>query len=488
MSYGIWDVGRKKWMPDPLLGHMSRRPESFKTRGEAERTADREWRKLNPDVEFEVRPLPSTEESRRTRKDDEQILNAAEKAGIRYANDQLGSDYFMDWVREQVAEAEQMRRNDPSSVMPTETKSQARKVAKNMLQQLEWDTKRELNVLDYVSAGDVRPEEVVKKFYEGFDWALRGDPAPGDQKVEDWLADEILALSGEAREGGALEAREAYGRRGRRSGGDVPRYKRDEDDWQRQRSEYQAKVEPLKAGLVRIVGGDELLRRGIQIPTNGVIVASLSDPRRQNEPVAHFRRYPGFGYGEDGGLGQTYFVDPAIVPAGKETREARRHHPGTDALRHERKMLRRVLIEHGRGYMDPKLLEQYIDRYIKLRIGHEELERRIKQGESINEIAQMPTETREARRGRMETSNPTTYEEAKITIASIQSEIDAAEMVLKTFPSLPNGLTPDDVRVTAEYRIAKARYQAAFARLRTANAWFVKTFKRNQSRTRGPSR
>ena len=140
------------------------------------------------------------------RKDDEQILDVAEKAGIQYANDQLGSDYFMDWVREQVAEAEQMRRDDPSSVMPTETKSQARKVARNMLQQLEWDTKRELNVLDYVSAGDVKPEEVVKKFYEGFDWALRGDPAPGDQKVEDWLADEILALSGEVRGGGAREA------------------------------------------------------------------------------------------------------------------------------------------------------------------------------------------------------------------------------------------------------------------------------------------
>lgn len=353
----------------------------------------------------------TTQESPMPRKDDEQILDAAEKAGIQYANDQLGSDYFMDWVREQVAEAEQMRRDDPSSVMPTETKSQARKVARNMLQQLEWDTKRELNVLDYVSVGDVKPEEVVKKFYEGFDWALRGDPAPGDQKVEDWLADEILALSGEARGGGAREAqhgrtpsidmyqeaqifingkyqvgftltpsrgpeaaarevlsiarngdtievkqgqevwtykvtrrpgkpativevrggvREAYGRGryGRRSGGggDTPRWKQDEEDWQRQRTEYQAKVEPLKAGLVRIVGGDELLRRGIQIPTNGTIVASLSDPRRQNEPVAHFRRYPGFGYGEDGGIGQTYFVDPTIVPAGKEAREAKHEH------------------------------------------------------------------------------------------------------------------------------------------------------------------
>lgn len=344
------------------------------------------------------------------RKDDEQILNAAEKAGIRYANDQLGSDYFMDWVREQVAEAEQMRRNDPSSVMPTETKSQARKVARNMLQQLEWDTKRELNVLDYVSAGDVKPEEVVKKFYEGFDWALRGDPAPGDQKVEDWLADEILTINEEMSGGGVQEAgrrrqppswmpppaapapeweskprgaervsirketesfsrtgfafrayyedgtplniggetydetvravmaawpnttivpasnvREAY--RGRRRYGDsdaVIKHRQYEEEWRKRQSAYYEKVEPLKAGLVEI-RGEDLRSRGLTIPSraNEVLVASLSDPRKGNEPVAHFWQYPGFGYGESGGLSTTYYVEPAIVPAGRETREAR---------------------------------------------------------------------------------------------------------------------------------------------------------------------
>ena len=341
------------------------------------------------------------------RKDDEQILNAAEKAGIRYANDQLGSDYFMDWVREQVAEAEQMRRNDPSSVMPTETKSQARKVARNMLQQLEWDTKRELNVLDYVSAGDVKPEEVVKKFYEGFDWALRGDPAPGDQKVEDWLADEILALSGEARGGGARETRrertpsidmyqeaqifingkyqvgftftpsrgpmdaarevlsiardgdtievkqerevwtykvtrqpgkpativevhggvrEAYGRGryGRRSGGggDTPRWKQDEEEWQRQRTEYQPRSSRSRRDWFD-VRGEKLLRSRHSDPDERRSSSLRSATRAGTTNRSHTSdQYPGFGYGENGGLGQTYFVEPAIVPAGKETREA----------------------------------------------------------------------------------------------------------------------------------------------------------------------
>jgi len=213
-----------------------------------------------------------------------------------------------------MVEAERMRQADPNSVIDASTPAGARKVAKNILQQLKWDTKRELSE--------------SKEFYEGFEEML--------DSQEEWLAEMVLDFDKEARERGAPEAREAYGRRGRRSGGDVPRYKRDEEEWQRRRSEYQAKVEPLKTGLVRIVGGDELLRRGIQIPTSGVIVASLSDPRKYNEPVAHFRQYPDFGYGEDGGIGTTYYVEPALVPAGKETREtydlprAKQHRKGVD--------------------------------------------------------------------------------------------------------------------------------------------------------------
>ena len=103
------------------------------------------------------------------------------------------------------------------------------------------------------------------------------------------------------------------------------KHKQYEEEWQRKSAEYRAKVEPLKAGLVKI-NGQDLRSRGLQIPSRDdeILIASLSDPRKGNEPVAHFWQYPGFGYGEDGGLGQTYFVDPAIVPAGKEAREARR--------------------------------------------------------------------------------------------------------------------------------------------------------------------
>jgi len=99
--------------------------------------------------------------------------------------------------------------------------------------------------------------------------------------------------------------------RGRRRGDDeVPKWKQTELEWQRIRDEYQAKTEPLKAGLVRI-RGEQL---PIPAPEHGEIIASLYDPRRGNRPVAHFRHYPGFGYGEETGIWMTYFVDPAILP------------------------------------------------------------------------------------------------------------------------------------------------------------------------------
>ena len=339
--------------------------------------------------------------------------------GAVYAVDQIESPYFLDWVHEQMAEAERMRQADPNSVLPLETPADTRKVARNMLQQLEWDTKRELNVLDHVPGAKdaIAPEEIVKAFYEGFDEVLR------DPFTVKWLADILLETNGEARGSTVQEAgrrrqppnwmpppaapapeweskprgaervsirketesfsrtgfafrayyedgtplniggetydetvravmaawpnttivpasnvREAY--RGRRRYGDsdaVIKHKQYEEEWQRKSAEYRAKVEPLKAGLVKI-NGQDLRSRGLQIPSRDdeILIASLSDPRKGNEPVAHFWQYPGFGYGEDGGLGQTYFVDPAIVPTGKETREtydlprAKHHRKGID--------------------------------------------------------------------------------------------------------------------------------------------------------------
>ena len=73
-------------------------------------------------------------------------------------------------------------------------------------------------------------------------------------------------------------------------------------------------------------------------------------------------------------------------------------------------------------------------------------------------------------------SRSTTYEEAKRVVAAAEAESKAAGDVLDTFPKLANGLTPDAVKFSPEYKVAKARYNAAFAHLRRVNEWFVKNF------------
>lgn len=62
-----------------------------------------------------------------------------------------------------------------------------------------------------------------------------------------------------------------------------------------------------------------------------------------------------------------------------------------------------------------------------------------------------------------------------------EAEAGAASARLKMFPKLPNGLTPDDVKTSPEYRAAKADWNRAFAKLRKINAARLKTAKGNQS-------
>ena len=155
----------------------------------------------------------------------QQILIDAEKAGQDYVKEQVGSPYFRDWVYEQMVEAERMRRQDPDSVIPSDTPSGARKVARNMLQQLEWDTKRDLErrsilelsgakgVFDVGSADWVRDkygityEEVSSAFFGAFDEALKSP------STRDWLTDLVLEMSEEVRggEGAVSEAKHAAG-------------------------------------------------------------------------------------------------------------------------------------------------------------------------------------------------------------------------------------------------------------------------------------
>jgi len=141
----------------------------------------------------------------------EQILVDASKAGTDYAQEQLNGDYFRDWVWEQMVEAERMRQRDPNSVIPLESPADARKVARNMLQQLEWDTKRDMDastvlelsgakgVFGSGSADWVRDhygityEEVSDAFFGAFDEELKSP------NVRQGLADLILENLDEVR-------------------------------------------------------------------------------------------------------------------------------------------------------------------------------------------------------------------------------------------------------------------------------------------------
>lgn len=128
----------------------------------------------------------------------------AEAAGAKYATDQLASEYFADWVRDQMLEASQA---DPDTMLPLETKADAMVIAKNMLKQLEWDTKRELRgqeLADLIGASSTSHTD-IKEFFEGFRNTCDAS--------RDWLADELLEIKGEMG-GGAVEARRTGGTRG----------------------------------------------------------------------------------------------------------------------------------------------------------------------------------------------------------------------------------------------------------------------------------
>jgi len=127
--------------------------------------------------------------------------NTPESAGSQYATDQIASEHFAAWVRDQMLEASQA---DPSAQLPLETKADARVIAGNMLKQLEWDTKRELRgqeLTNLIGSGarpgdsEPRPSDVAG-FYDGFRKAC--------DNSRDWLADELLTIKGEM--GGGMRA------------------------------------------------------------------------------------------------------------------------------------------------------------------------------------------------------------------------------------------------------------------------------------------
>ncbi len=119
----------------------------------------------------------------RSIKPKERRLSKAEVAGERYATDQIQGDYFMDWVREQLLEASHM---DPRDVLPLRTKDDALEIAKNMFQQLEWDTKRDLKPSDIGPLIGSTNRESIQEFFKGFRHML--------DISRDWIADELLQI------------------------------------------------------------------------------------------------------------------------------------------------------------------------------------------------------------------------------------------------------------------------------------------------------
>lgn len=140
----------------------------------------------------------------------------AEAAGEEYAKEQINSDFFRDWVWDQMSEGHRMRKADPNSVIPLDNAADYKKLARNMLQQLEWDMDRDMTVQDVLSSvgvdseGGTRDTEVAREFFQGVKAALK------KPSVVNWLASECRAMEKE------LKGQERGGARGRkRKAGEV---------------------------------------------------------------------------------------------------------------------------------------------------------------------------------------------------------------------------------------------------------------------------
>lgn len=73
----------------------------------------------------------------------------------------------------------------------------------------------------------------------------------------------------------------------------------------------------------------------------------------------------------------------------------------------------------------------------------------------------------------------TPFESELAKQAALEADVALTGEALKSFPRLPNGLVPDEVRSTSQYREAKSKFDAAFTRLRNFNQVFVKEFSKD---------
>lgn len=69
-----------------------------------------------------------------------------------------------------------------------------------------------------------------------------------------------------------------------------------------------------------------------------------------------------------------------------------------------------------------------------------------------------------------------TYQTFKIARDVLEAECRSAFAGIEGLNSGPSGLTPDEIKRSAAYKVARAKHAQAFAALRNLNAKWAKTF------------
>lgn len=80
------------------------------------------------------------------------------------------------------------------------------------------------------------------------------------------------------------------------------------------------------------------------------------------------------------------------------------------------------------------------------------------------------------------------YAIAKQISVELHAEHRRASDILAGFPRAANGLTPDAIKFSAEFRQAKQAYEVAFYNLRQFNATYTRTFKKELAAERAARR
>lgn len=71
-----------------------------------------------------------------------------------------------------------------------------------------------------------------------------------------------------------------------------------------------------------------------------------------------------------------------------------------------------------------------------------------------------------------------TYNEAKVIQEALYAENKRLSKTLSGFPKSAAGMTPDNIKQSAEFQFAKGLYDDSFTKLRMFNAYMIKNFSR----------